>query len=404
MDPRANPYTPNAGARPPVLVGRKSELDAFEVLLDRLRAGRSEQSMIITGLRGVGKTVLLSEFRNTALDRGWVVIEFEIAKHDDEQFRKLLAREVRRALLAIAPRSSWAGKIRRAAQVLKSFTIQLDPDGTLTAGLNVEALEGEADSGALDADLTDVLLALGEAAEQHDQGVVLLLDEIQFLTRPQLEALIAAIHKTVQRQLPITLTAAGLPQLAELAGEAKSYAERLFKFPTIGRLTEPEARRALIEPASENNIRFSAAALDTATTFTEGYPYFLQEFGQAVWNCSDGPEISADDARIAKDVVDEKLDSGFFKVRHDRTTELELAYLRAMAELGPEPQLAGAVADLLGRTSQQCGPIRSQLIKKGLLFTPEHGYAAFTVPQFDKYLLRAVPELRVPDVRRRRRS
>lgn len=402
MDPRENPYTPNAGARPPVLVGRQNELDAFEVLLDRLRAGRSEQSMIITGLRGVGKTVLLSEFRRSALDRDWVVVEIEIAKNDDEQFRRILAREVRRALFAIAPKSKWTERARRAAQVLKSFTMRLDPEGNLTAGLDLDALEGEADSGALDADLTDVLVALGEAAEQHERGVVLLLDEIQFLTRPQLEALIAAIHKTVQRQLPITLTAAGLPQLAELAGEAKSYAARVFKFPTIDKLTGSEARQALIEPAYESNVTFSEEALRTATAFTDGYPYFLQEFGQASWNISDGPEINGADARTAKSVVEEKLDSGFFKVRHDRTTELELAYLRAMAQLGPEPQLAGAVADLLGRTSQQCGPTRSKLIERGLLYTPEHGYAAFTVPQFDRYLIRAIPELDVPEVRKRR--
>lgn len=360
--------------------------------------------MIITGLRGVGKTVLLSEFRNSALDRGWLVIEIEIAKHDDEQFRKLLAREVRRTLFAIAPRTKWAGKLKRAAQILKSFTVTVDPQGTLTAGLHVEALEGEADSGALDADLTDVLVALGEAAAQHNQGVVLLLDEIQFLTRPQLEALIAAVHKTVQRQLPITLTAAGLPQLAEFAGEAKSYAERLFRFPTIGKLTDSQARRALIEPASDSGVRFSEAALDTATDFTDGYPYFLQEFGQASWILANGPEINETDARTAKTVVEEKLDSGFFKVRHDRTTELELAYLRAMAELGPEPQLAGTVADLLGRTSQQCGPVRSKLIEKGLLYTPDHGFAAFTVPQFDRYLMRTIPELNVPNVRKRKRS
>ena len=404
MDPRENPYTPNAGARPPVLVGRQDELDAFEVLLDRLRAGRSEQSMIITGLRGVGKTVLLSEFRTSALDRDWVVIEIEIAKHDNDQFREFLAREIRKVLFTIAPRAKWAGKLKRAAQILKSFTVTVDPQGTLSAGLDVEALVGEADSGSLDADLTDVLVALGEAAAQHNQGVVLLLDEIQFLARPQLEALIAAIHKTVQRQLPITLTAAGLPQLAELAGEAKSYAERLFRFPTIGRLTDSQARRALIEPATESGVRFSEAALDTAIDFTDGYPYFLQEFGQASWNLADGPEINDTDARTAKTVVEEKLDSGFFRVRHNRTTELELAYLRAMAELGPEPQLAGAVAELLGRTSQQCGPTRSKLIEKGLLYTPEHGFAAFTVPQFDRYLMRAIPERTVPDVRKRKRN
>lgn len=405
MDPRENPYTPNAGATPPVLVGRQNELEAFEILLDRLRAGRSEQSMIITGLRGVGKTVLLSEFRNTALDRNWVVMEVEVAKHDDEQFRTLMAREVRKALFNIAPPSKWAGKVERAAQILKSFslTIGLDQAGTLTLGLNVEPLEGEADSGALDADLTDVLVALGEAAKQQERGAVLLLDEIHFLTRPQLEALIAAIHKTVQRQLPITLTAAGLPQLAQLAGEAKSYAERLFKFPTIDKLTEAESHRVLTEPASRSDVSYSMEALDAAASFTEGYPYFLQEFGQAAWNLANGPEIDADDARIATDVVEEKLGSGFFKVRIDRTTELELAYLRAMAQLGPKPQLAGAVAELLDRTSQQCGPIRSKLIEKGLLYTPEHGYAAFTVPQFDKFLLRAIPELTVPEVRRRSR-
>ena len=401
MDPRKNPYTPNAGARPPVLVGRQDELDAFEVLLDRLRAGRSEQSMIITGLRGVGKTVLLSEFRASAIDRNWLVIEVEIAKHDNEQFRNILAREVRKTLFAIAPRTKWVGKLKRAARVLKSFTLTVDPQGTLTVNLEVEPLEGEADSGALDADLTDVLVALGEAAAQHNQGVVLLLDEIQFLTRLQLEALIAAIHKTVQRQLPITLTAAGLPQLAELAGEAKSYAERLFRFPAIGKLSDSDARQALIEPAYASGVRFSDAALNTATDFTDGYPYFLQEFGQASWNLSEGPEINAADARMAKTEVEEKLDSGFFKVRHDRTTELELAYLRAMAELGPEPHLAGAVAELLGRTSRQCGPIRSKLIEKGLLYTPEHGLAAFTVPQFDRYLIRTIPALTVPDVRLR---
>lgn len=404
MDPRKNPYTPNAGATPPVLVGRDKELDAFEVLLDRLSAGRSEQSMIITGLRGVGKTVLLSEFRNTALDRDWVVVEIEIAKHDDTQFRALMARELRKALFNIAPRAKWTDSVRRAAQILKSFTITLDQAGAITLGLDVEPLIGEADSGALDADLTDVIVALGEAARAQQRGAVFLVDEIHFLTRRQLEALIAAIHKTVQRQLPITLTAAGLPQLAQLAGEAKSYAERLFKFPTINSLSEAESHQALTEPASKHGICYSMEALNTATVFTEGYPYFLQEFGLAAWNLATGPEIDASEARIAIDEVRAKLDSSFFKVRIDRTTELELAYLRAMAHLGSEPQLAGAVADLLERTSQQCGPTRSKLIEKGLLYTPEHGFAAFTVPQFDKFLLRAIPELTVPEVRKRARK
>ncbi len=360
--------------------------------------------MIITGLRGVGKTVLLNAFREKAIEHKWVALEIEISKHNDDEFKRILARELRRALFEIAPKKKWADRVKRAAAVLASFTVTIDPDGRLSAGLEVEPHEGQADSGALDADLTDVLIALGEAAQAHDTGAVFLLDEIQFLSRNQLEALIAALHKTVQRELPVTLTAAGLPQLAELAGEAKSYAERLFHFPTIGKLEASEARRALAAPAEDNGASFTPAALDIALEFTEGYPYFIQEFGLATWNLADGPSITKRDAEQAQVVVEEKLDSGFFRVRHDRTTELELAYLRAMAELGPEPQLAGAVAELLDRTSQQCGPTRSKLIEKGLLFTPEHGYAAFTVPQFDRYLVRAVPDLIVPRVKKRKKN
>ena len=403
MDRRQNPYTPNAGAKPPALIGREEELENFEILLDRVRAGRTEQSMIITGLRGVGKTVLLSVFRDSAIDRDWVVVEMEVSKHDDDDFRRVLARGIRKALFEIAPKARWAARAKRAAATLRSFTVTIDPDGRLSAGLDVDALEGLADSGALDADLTDVFVTLGEAAAEHDQGVVLLLDEIQFLTRPQLEALISAIHKTVQRQLPVTLAAAGLPQIAELAGEAKSYAERLFKFPTIGKLTNDQARLALTTPADELDVAFSDGALDEALDFTEGYPYFLQEFGQAVWNFADGPEITRDDSTTARSIVEEKLDSSFFRVRRDRTTALELAYLRAMAELGPEPQLAASVAELLDRTSQQCGPTRSKLIEKGLLYTPDHGYAAFTVPQFDRYLKRDIKELVVPPVKKRKK-
>lgn len=403
MDPRNNPYTPNAGATPPVLVGRAQELMAFDILLDRLSAGRTEQSMIITGLRGVGKTVLLAEFRKTALSKDWAVIEIEIAKHDDDQFRHALAREVRKALFAIAPRKKWGDRARRAASVLRSFSLSVDPDGRVSAGLNVEPLIGEADSGALDADLADLFVALGEAAVEHNTGVVLLIDEIQFLNQTQFEATIAAIHKTVQRALPITMTAAGLPQMAELAGEAKSYAERLFSFPKIGKLDAEDAQTVLAEPASLEGVTWTEAALETALDFTEGYPYFLQEFGQAAWEAASDSPIKIEDATVARDVVEEKLDAGFFKVRHNRTTELESAYLRAMAELGPNPQRAATVAKLLDRTSQQCGPTRATLIQKGLLYTPEHGYAAFTVPQFDKYMKRVIPTLVVPPKKKRLR-
>lgn len=401
MDPRQNPYTPNAGAMPPVLVGRQGEMEAFEVLLDRLRAGRTEQSMIITGLRGVGKTVLLTEFGRIAADRDWVAIEMEIAKHDDDQFRLELARECRKALLSIAPRQRWGERARRAARILRSFSMSIDPGGRLTMGFEVDALEGYGDSGFLDSDIQDLMVSLGEAASEHRTGVILLFDEIQLLAASQFEALIVAIHKTVQRSLPFVLVAAGLPQLPALAGEARSYSERLFRFPGIGSLNDDEARLALSQPAAELRLEFLDEAIEVGLDFTEGFPYFIQEFGQAAWNLADAPQVTASDAEQARLVVEEKLDANFFRVRLDRTTELQQAYLRAMAELGPEPQRAAAVARVLNRTTQQCGPIRSQLIEKGLLYTPQHGYAAFTVPHFDRHLKRTIPELTVPSIRRR---
>lgn len=253
----------------------------------------------------------------------------------------------------------------------------------------------------LDADLSDLLVALGEAAKEHDTGVIFLLDEIQFLSPTQLEALIAAIYKTVQRTLPITLVAAGLPQLPEVAGEAKSYAERLFKFPEIGGLSEVDAEQAIIEPAAKAGASFEPDAVAFVIEYTEGYPYFIQEFGKAAWDLADEPSITLADVQRALGDVEEQLDSSFFRVRLDRTTDLERAYLRAMAEPGPSPQAAGDVASLLDRTSQQCGPTRARLIDKGLLYTPNYGYAAFTVPQFDRYLKRRIPALIVPPKRQR---
>jgi hypothetical protein len=384
--PHNNPYTPNAGARPPALVGRDRELESFEVLLDRLRRGHTEQSMLITGLRGVGKTVLLTSFEESARERGWTTVEAEITKNTE--FGARMGQLARRALLQLAPRERWKERAARAASVLKSFQLSVTPDGTLTAGLDVEAAAGLADSGALDDDLTDLLVALGEAAQEQDSGVVFLIDEVHFLATAELEALIAALHKTVQRQLPITLVGAGLPQLPRLAGEAKSYAERLFKFPSIGRLSGIEAMQALVEPAEHLDVSYEPEAVAAVIDYTEGYPYFLQEYGNALWNLAAAAPISASDVAAARDVVESKLDGSFFRVRAERTTELELRYMRAMAELGSEPQQARDVAALLGRTSQQMGPTRSRLIEKGLLFTPGHGLAAFTVPQFDRFMRR----------------
>lgn len=399
MDPIRNPYTPNAGAQPPAVLGRDAQLSTFDLLLRRISAGRTEQSMIITGLRGVGKTVLLGRFRVKAQELGWVVVEREVSKHDDEQFRRQMVSAIRTSLFEMSPKARWGDRMRRAAAVLKSFSVSVDPTGTLTGGIDVDAAQGFADQQELQADLTDLLVAVGEAAKDADRGLVLLFDEVQFFSTRQLEALISALHKTVQRGLPVTMVGAGLPQIAELAGDAKSYSERLFKFPRIRNLDDEDARAALTEPAQAEDADYSERALDLALEVTGGYPYFLQELGYAVWGVAEGPMITREDIATSIPTYEAKLDESFFRVRLDRATEMERIYLRAMAELGSEAQKAQDVAAVIGRKSTQMGPTRAQLINMGLLYTPEHGYAAFTVPHFDKFLVRAIPELIMPPER-----
>lgn len=399
-----NPYTPNAGAEPQAVVGRDDQLELFDHLLARIERGKTEQSMIITGLRGVGKTVLLGQFRTKADFNNWVVVEMEVSKSDDSDFRQLIATKLRGALFQISPKAKWTQRFMRAGSVLRSFTVKLEESGAWSAGLDVDVAEGLADHGNLSLDLTDLFIAIGEAANEKDRGVVLLFDEIQFLDRTQLEAVIAALHKMVQRKLPVTLVGAGLPQIAELAGDAKSYAERLFKFPSIGNFNSDDAKAALQEPARDEESSFTDEALERAIAITGGYPYFLQELGYAVWTVAEGPAITADDVELALPAYEAKLDESFFRVRLNRSTELQKAYLRAMAELGPEPQKASDVAEVMGRTSQNIAPTRAELINMGLLYTPDHGYAAFTVPHFDKFLKRAIPTLSIPEPRKRPRK
>jgi len=403
MKALTNPYTPNAGAEPQAVVGRDDQLESFTLLLARIEAGRTEQSMIITGLRGVGKTVLLGQFRTKALERDWVVVELEVSKNDESEFRRDMASRLRTALFELSPRARWTERFRHAAAVLQSLTLSVDAKGTWSAGLDVDAVEGFADHQNLALDLTDVFLAIGQAASEGGRGVVLLFDEIQFLNKQQLEAVIEALHKMVQRKLPITLVGAGLPQIAELAGDAKSYAERLFTFPAIDVLAPEDARTALSRPAQDEGARYTDEALSEAVTITGGYPYFLQELGYAVWTVAEGPVISRDDVLAAVPGYEAKLDESFFRVRLDRATALQRSYLRAMAQLGPQPHKASDVAEVMRRTSQNLAPTRAELINMGLLYTPEHGYAAFTVPHFDRFIMRAVPVLDVPPLRRRSR-
>ena len=344
MDPVGNPYTPNAGATPPAIVGRDDQLANFELLLRRITVGRTQQSMIITGLRGVGKTVLLGQFRRAALDQNWVVIEAEVTKHDDTNFRRNMVGWVRTALFDLSARARWTDRMRTAAGVLRSFSLSVDSSGGLTAGIDTEALAGRGDRGDLQGDLTDLFIAVGEAAQEASRGVVLLIDEVQFLSRVQLEALISALHMTVQRALPLTMVGAGLPQMAELAGDAKSYAERLFEFPRIGNLSSVDARAAFRAPSRQEGADFSEDALDLAVEITGGYPYLIQELGYAVWGIADGPVIQRNDIVRTRPLYESVLDQSFFRVRLDRATERQREYLFAMAKLGPEPQKASDVA------------------------------------------------------------
>jgi hypothetical protein len=389
VDPGLNPYTPNAGARPPALVGRDHEIEAFDVLLARLQRGRAEQSLLVTGLRGVGKTVLLGAFQDRAQIAGWVSVDTEITR--TTRFASRMAHLTKRALLDIAPAQRWKERARRAARILQSFSLTVTTDGSVTGSLDLEPLVGKADSGDLGEDLTDLLVALGEAAEDHESGVVFLLDEVQFLEEPSFEALIAAIHKTVQRQLPITLVGAGLPQLPRLAGEAKSYAERLFRFPRIGPLDAVAATEALVGPARELGVEIHPKAVRTVLTYTEGYPYFVQEYGRALWDRAAGPSIGAVEAVEAQAVVEAKLDADFFGTRLERASDAEVVYLRALARLGPDPHRASEIAAEMSRAVERVATLRARLIEKGLIYAPKRGMTAFTVPQFDRYLRRVFP-------------
>jgi AAA ATPase domain len=340
----------------------------------------------LTGLRGVGKTVLLGEYHKIAAEENWIAADAEVSKNTP--FGPQMANLSRRALLQISPRARWGDRAKAAAAVVRSFSLKVQPDGTLVAGLDVEAAAGLADTGNLNDDLADVFEAIGGAAMDQGRGVVFLFDEIQFLSKVELEALIGAVHRTVQRQLPVTFAGAGLPQLPGLAGDAKSYAERLFRFPSIGELRGDEASAALVEPARIEGVAFEDEAITAILDYTEGYPYLIQEFGRAVWNLAEGPTITANDASSAQGLVEAELDESFFRARIQRCTVEERRYMRAMGELGPDAQKAADVAEVLGKTSEQVAPLRARLINKGLLYTPRYAFAKFTVPQFDRFMRR----------------
>ena len=386
MDEGRNPFRPGAGTPPPALLGRDPLLNHFGVTIRRAVSARPGKSVMPIGLRGVGKTVLLNRFTEIAETEGVAVGFIEAPESGD--FRYLLAARLRKILLSL-DKPGVGEKVLRALRVLKTFTAQL-PDGTRLS-IDVDALAGHADSGDLAEDVTDLLVAAGEAAQARGTGLLLAIDEVQYLSETELAALIMAIHRTTQLNLPVVLVGAGLPQLPGLAGDAKSYAERLFEFPEIGSLSEDDAKAAILIPAQDQDVDFTDDALQMILETTHGYPYFLQEWGYHVWNAAAGSPISGDDVRRVQPLVIDHLDKNFFLVRFDRLTPKEKVYLRAMAELGPGPHRSGDIATKLGVRVESVAPRRSGLITKGMIYSPAHGDTAFTVPLFDEFLHRAIP-------------
>lgn len=386
MDELANPYRPGAGTTPPALVGRDPLVRAFETTLARARAGRPGKSVMPVGLRGVGKTVLLNRFAELAVDAEFSVAFIEASDAGD--LATLLAVRLRKILFELE-RGQVSRRVALALRVLKSFTLQL-PDGS-SIQLDPEPMLGEADSGRLGDDLVDLLVAVGQAAAERGRGVLIAVDEVQYLSATELSALVIAIHRTTQLDLPLVLVGAGLPQLPALAGEARSYSERLFEFPEIGSLTAPDAAAALEIPARDAGVEFAPDALDEIVRASRRYPYFLQEWGYHVWNHALASPVPLSDVQTVRPLVMAALDRDFFRVRLDRLTPKERTYLRAMAELGSGPHRSGDVAAQLGVRVESVAPRRSDLIRKGMIYSPAHGDTAFTVPLFDDFLRRVLP-------------
>jgi len=395
MNPIRNPYAPGAGSQPPELAGRNALLDQARLTLERVKIGRSAKSFIAVGLRGVGKTVLLVRVRDLAEERGYRACLIEA--RDQASLTELLLPALRRLLLDLDRIGALSEQVKRGLRVFRSFISGLKvKHGDLELVLDVDPEHGAADSGSLEADLPELFIAIGKAAAARQTAVALIIDEIQYLSEPEMSALIVALHRVAQEGLPMVLVAAGLPQVVGLTGRSKSYAERLFDFPEVGALSRTDAARALVEPARSEGVAFDPAALERIIDVTQGYPFFLQEWGYTSWNIASQSPVTAEDVDRATSEAISKLDRSFFRVRFDRLTPREKDYLRAMAELGSSAQRSGDIAELLGIRVQAAGPLRAGLIRKGMVYSPAHGDTAFTVPLFDAFLRRIMPDWQSP--------
>lgn len=389
MDALRNPFAPGAGSPPPELAGRSHILNQAEVALGRTQRGRSSKSVMIVGLRGVGKTVLLNRIRQTAEDHDYVAEMIEAP--ENKSLAGLLTPAIRNLILKLDRGEQINVAARRAFRILRGFAaairvryndIEISLDGEIESG---------ADTGDLETDLPELLIHLGEAARERGTAAALIMDELQYLDEREMSALIVGMHKISQRQLPIVLFGAGLPQLVGLTGRSKSYAERLFDFPVAGPLSLDDARIALRAPAQDEGADFTEPAVRRIYDLTEGYPYFLQEWGFHAWLSAGEAQIGSPDVDAATPEAIAALDRSFFRVRFDRLTPAEKRYLRAMAQLGAGPHRSGDIATQLGVKVNSTGPVRASLIKKGMVYSPAHGDTAFTVPLFDQFMRRSMP-------------
>ena len=388
MDPQTNPYNPGAGYPPPELVGRDALISQFRIALGRRISGRHGKHIFLIGLRGVGKTVLLYHVRALAKEMGYEVIFGEAASSGPSAgtFPARVARKIGDMLpeLTMGPASKTAERIRRS---LRAFSVSVSPDG-VSLRIDSNPNPSHADYGFIEEDLTDLVVAVGEAATERKKGVLIAVDEVQDLHEGELSALIAAVHQVDQMQLPVLLIGAGLPHLPGKACDAKSYSERLFQFPELARLSHEDSEAALVLPASRVGVEIEKAALGLMVEASEGYPYFIQQWGNCTWDVAKDKTIGEHDVKAAESLVEARLDQDFYQGRMGRLTQKEIEYLRAMANIGAEPYKSADIAEALGVQQSSISNRRKDLINKGMIYSPSHGELAFSVPMFDKYLKR----------------
>jgi len=390
MDPIGNPYAPGAGTQPPELAGRDELRNAVHVAVERVRLGRPTKSILMVGLRGVGKTVLLDRMKDDAEEAG--IHTFRVEAPEARSLPGILSPQLRQALLRLSRNELAKDLAQRALRALAGFAKSLKLRyQDIEVGLDLEPEPGLADNGDLEHDLQALLEATGLAARKAGTALAGFIDELQYVKEDELEALITALHRTAQRGLPVVLVGAGLPQLRGRMGRAKSYAERLFDFPEVGPLSPESAALAIAKPAQDLGVDVTPDALARIVEETRGYPYFLQEWGKHAWDVADASPITREDVERASASAIAALDESFFRVRFDRLTLAEKRYLRAMAELGAEPHRSGDIAGELRRGVTALGPTRAQLIAKGMIWSPNYGDTAFTVPLFDQFMRRIMP-------------